>query len=299
MELVVFGAGSLGSLLGGVLASDHEVTLVGRDPHVAAVRERGLSVEGAIEADVRPAATTDGTGLSADLCVVAVKAFDTESAASDLATGSFDAVLSLQNGLGNEDVLASHLDCPVFAGAATYGAHLREPGRVECTGRGNVTLGSRDGGDSAHANRIATAFRTAGIDASAVDDMPRRLWEKLAINAGINPVTALACVRNGALTDGSGNDVARAATREVARTARAAGISLSNREAIAALETVVETTADNHSSMYQDVTAGKRTEIDAINGAVVECAGEHDVGAPTNRLLAGLIRTWERENELR
>ena len=99
MEIIVFGAGSLGSLLGGLLAREHEVTLVGRDPHVRAVSESGLTLSGHVEAAVEPAATTDGRGLDADIAAVTVKAYDTEQAAGTLETGSFDAVLSLQNGL--------------------------------------------------------------------------------------------------------------------------------------------------------------------------------------------------------
>jgi 2-dehydropantoate 2-reductase len=92
MKVVVFGAGSLGSLLGGLLAREHDVTLIGRDPHVTAIRESGLRVEGAFEATTTPTATTDGTGLSGDVALVTVKAFDTEDAADALASGAFDAV---------------------------------------------------------------------------------------------------------------------------------------------------------------------------------------------------------------
>jgi len=299
MDVVVFGAGSLGSLVGGMLARAHDVTLVGRDPHVAAVADSGLAVDGAVSATVAPGATTDGTGLTADLAVVTVKAFDTEAAARDLATGEYDAVLSLQNGMGNEDLLADRLDCPVLAGTATYGAVLREPGRVECTGVGEVTVGRPDGGDSASAVTVARAFRRAGLDATAATDMPRRLWTKLAVNAGINAVTALARVENGALLSGPANRLARAAARETARVARRRDVSLPDRAALDAVADVATATADNESSMYQDVRDGRRTEVDAINGYVVDCASEFGVDVPINRTLASLLRAWERDRDLR
>ena len=299
MEIVVFGAGSLGSLLGGLLAREHEVTLVGRDPHVETVAESGLRIEGSVEADVDPAATTDGAGLDADLAVVTVKAYDTEDAARTLATGSFDAALSLQNGLGHEETLAAHLECPVLAGTATYGARLVDPGVVECTGVGDVVLGPRQGGESANAQRVAAAFREADVAASAVDDMPRRLWEKLAVNAGINPVTALARVPNGALRRPPVRGVARTAARETARVARAEGVRLADGEALAALSSVIEATADNRSSMLQDVEAGRPTEIDAISGEIARRAGDHGVDAPTNGTLAALLRAWERQRGIR
>jgi 2-dehydropantoate 2-reductase len=304
MEVVVFGAGSLGSLVGGLLAPDHEVTLVGRDPHVARVREAGLRVTGALEAEVHPAATTDGRDLTGDLVIVTVKSFDTEAAGRDLATGEFEAALSLQNGMGNERWLDGALGATVLAGTATYGARLREPGVVECTGVGEVAVGAREGGPSPVAERVGTAFETAGVETTVAEDMPRRLWEKLAVNAGINAVTALARVENGALLGGSANELARRAARETARVARARGVGLSNREAVGAVERVAGATADNESSMLQDVRAGGRTEVDAINGYVAEAARradpeEGDLRVPVNETLAELLRAWETGRELR
>lgn len=320
MEVVVFGAGSLGSLVGGLLSRAHDVTLVGRVPHVRRVREAGLRVVGPpgvafaarrgaaggradangddVEFVVRPSATTDGDGLSADLVVVTVKAYDTAEAATTLATGTFDAVLSLQNGL-TEGTLADALSAPVLAGTATYGARLREPGTVECTGVGRVALGAREGGTDPRAERVGKAFRDAGVRALVAADMPRRRWEKLAVNAGVNAVTALARVENGALADGPAADVARTAARETARVARAEGVVLPDRAARSALVDVVEATASNHSSMRQDVAAGRRTEVDAIHGVVVERATRHGLDVPTNRTLAALVRAWERGRGVR
>ncbi|SEQ81048.1 ketopantoate reductase family protein [Natrinema salaciae] len=301
MEIVVFGAGSLGSLVGGLLAREHDVTLVARGDHANAVRESGLRLEGVGDRPSRvfPAATTDGTGLEAELAVVTVKSFDTAAAAERLATGSFDGTLSLQNGMGNEATLAARLEAPVLAGTATYGAIRREPGVVECTGSGEIVLGARDGGPAAIATRAGEAFAAAGLETTVADDMPRRLWEKLAVNAGINAVTALTATENGAVLEEPANDLARDATREAAAVARACDVSLSNREATAAMESVAEATAANTSSMHQDVLADRRTEVDSINGYVVDRAIELGIEVPTNRTLAALIRTWERGHGVR
>lgn len=293
MKIVVFGAGSLGSLVGGLLARTHEVTLVGRDPHVGRVDASGLRISGAVETRVTPKATTDGTDLAADLAIVTVKAYDTADAADALATGRFDAVLSLQNGL-TEGTLVDRLDTPVLAGTATYGARLLDPGRVECTGVGRVTLGVREGGMSPIAERVGKAFRDGGIETLVASDMPRRRWEKLAVNAGINAVTALARVENGALGSDDAATLAHAAARETARVARAEGVRLANRQARTALCKVIDATAANRSSMLQDVEAGRRTEIDAINGVVVDRAARHrHVDAPTNQVLTRLVRARE------
>jgi 2-dehydropantoate 2-reductase len=295
MEVVVFGAGSLGSLVGGLLARAHEVTLVGRDPHVRTVRERGLRVEGEVETTVRPEARLDAPE-SADLAVVCVKAFDTAAAADALADVDLDACLSLQNGMGNEATLAAGLDATVLAGTCTYGAMLSAPGVVRCTGVGEVTLGAREGGPSAAADRVGAAFEAGGVVTAVVEDMPRRLWEKLAVNAGINATTALSDVDNGALLEGDANAVATVAAREVAAVASAEGVDLSEEAAVEAVERVATTTAANVSSMRQDVLAERRTEVDAINGHVADRGRETGVSAPVNETMARLLRAWEAEH---
>jgi len=297
MEVVVFGAGSLGSLIGGLLAAEHDVTLVGREAHVRAIREGGLEVTGHVERTVQPRAVTEIGDTHADLALVTVKSYDTPTAAEALGSCDLGAALSLQNGMGNEETLAGSLGCPVLAGTTTFGANLREPGVVECTGVGSVVVGPRPGGDEVdEATAVGEAFRLAGIQTRVETDMAPALWEKLVVNAGINPVTALARVENGALADGPAGPVAEGAAVEVASVARRRGVDLSDRAARAALADVIETTADNRSSMLQDVSAGRRTEVDAIAGYVVDHADEP---VPVNETLMWLLQAWENERGLR
>ncbi|QLG28411.1 ketopantoate reductase family protein [Halorarum halophilum] len=298
MDIVVFGAGALGSLVGGALAGKHAVTLVGRDPHVARIREDGLRISGELDALVHPEATTDPAGLVADLALVTVKAYDTAEAAEALADGDVDLVCSLQNGL-TEGTLRERLGDRVLAGTATYGAELVDPGHVRCTGLGRIHVGELDDGGSDRAERVAAAFRAAELDCEADPAMARRRWEKLAVNAGINAVTALAGVENGALAGPPGARTAERAARETARVARAEGVDLTDDDAVTALRDVVDETAANRSSMYQDVRAGRRTEVEAINGAVVDLGRANAVATPTNGTLAELVRTWEAARDLR
>jgi 2-dehydropantoate 2-reductase len=300
MDIVVVGAGSLGSLVGGVLAGEHDVTLVGRDPHMRAIEEDGLRISGRIEAMVHPEARLEPPA-EAELAIVCVKGFDTEAAAAALSNSTVETCLSLQNGVGNEATLADRLPATVavLAGTCTYGALRPAPGEVRCTGIGEVVLGARMGGASPAADRIGSAFERAGLAATVATDMPRRLWEKLAVNAGINPTTALSDVENGAVLGADLGAIARGAAAETARVARQEGIDLDGAAAERALERVAEATAANTSSMRQDVLADRRTEIDSINGHVVDRAESHGIDAPINRTLAGLVRAWERERGLR
>lgn len=300
MEIVVFGAGSLGSLIGGLLARTHDVTLVGRPAHMQAVSEHGLTVGGAVETEVMPRSTTDGKELSGELAVVTVKAKDTETAAAALSTGEFEAVCSLQNGF-TEETLASMLSVPVVAGTTTYGARLREPGRVDCTGRGTITVGAYTDDKASAVDEcaewIAEAFRAAGIETVVADEMARRRWEKLAINAAINPITALTRVENGAVVDDPLWAIASAAARETAAVARTEGIELSDETVVEQLRQVCLSTAANRSSMLQDVEAGRETEIEAVTGTVVRRGDKYGVDVATNRLLMGLVSGLENTQE--
>ena len=298
MEVLVFGAGALGSLVGGLLARTHDVTLVGRDPHVRRIRADGLRIDGEFDVRVRPRAVTDGTDRAADLALVTTKAYDTDAAARALASGEHGAVCSLQNGL-TEERLAAALDATVLAGTASYGARLAEPGRVTCAGTGEVVVGARSGGPSPSAERVGEAFAAAGVEAVVAEDMPARRFEKLAVNAGVNGPSALARAENGPTVDGPAGDVGREAARETARVARAAGVGLADADAVAAVERVAADTAANRSSMLEDVERGRRTEVDAIYGAVVDRAEKHGVAVPTCRTLASLVRGWETARGLR
>ena len=298
MEVLVFGAGALGSLVGGLLARTHDVTLVGRDPHVRRIRADGLRIDGELDVRVRPRAVTDGTDRAADLALVTTKAYDTDAAARALASGEHGAVCSLQNGL-TEERLAAALDATVLAGTASYGARLAEPGRVTCAGTGEVVVGARSGGPSPSAERVGEAFAAAGVGAVVAEDMPARRFEKLAVNAGVNGPSALARAENGPTVDGPAGDVGREAARETARVARAAGVGLADADAVAAVERVAADTAANRSSMLEDVERGRRTEVDAIYGAVVDRAEKHGVAVPTCRTLASLVRGWETARGLR
>lgn len=295
MKVLVFGAGSLGSLLGGLLASEHDVTLVGRDPHMRTVAATGLTITGVREDHVEVTALTDVTGVSADVALVTVKSYDTESAARALTNADIDAVCSLQNGLGNEAILAEALSCPVLGGSVTYGAEASEPGVVRMTGEGTVTIGGFDNGSPELVASLVSAFERADIAADASDDIEATLWTKAAINAAINPTAALARVRNGALVDGPLSAVATEAALEAAAVARANGIQLADDAIREQVLEVARATAENRCSMLQDVLSGKRTEIDAINGAIVDRSG--DVAVPINETLANLVRGLEATEE--
>lgn len=284
-QVQVFGAGSLGTLLGALLArAGVGVHLVGRDRVVRAF-EDGVKVEGTESFVARPSLSTEPR--PAEVTLVTVKSYDTHDAA-DALRGTSGVVVSLQNGMGNEEVLDDVLDTTVLGGTATYGANLRD-GSVEYTGEGEVVVGDYEGGASRAAERVAETL--APLNARYTDEMDAALWEKLVVNCAVNPVTALTRLRNGEAAERA-PEVMRAAAEETAEVARASGVQIEGAPE-RALE-VARATAENESSTLQDVRAGRRTEVGALNGYVVDAADEAGVNVPTNRTLATLVRAIAR-----
>jgi 2-dehydropantoate 2-reductase len=289
MRVQVFGAGRFGTRLGALLTrAGVETHLVVRDRVVRAF-EDGVNVEGIENFVVRPSISTEPR--DADVTLVTVKSYDTSDAA-DALRGTNDTVVSLQNGMGNEEILDDALEATILGGTTTYGANLRlseASPYVEYTGRGEVVVGDYRGGPSRDGERVAETLEP--LNARATDEMDAALWEKLAVNCAINPTTALTRLTNGEAAE-SASDVMRAAAEEVERVADEQGVSIEGTPE-RALE-VARATAQNESSTLQDVRAGRRTEIDALNGFVVERARETDTYVPTNETLYSLVKSLTR-----
>jgi len=300
IRVCVLGAGAMGSLFGGLLATTgHTVTLVDvDDAHLAAIRANGLVVdtdEGSkrvrLEA-VRPDAAT-GTP---DLVLVFTKSMHTRSALDGIRRliGQQTRLLSLQNGLGNREALLEFAPADrVFVGVTTIPADRVAPGHVRSHGDGSVRLDNA-GGDSPFAARIAAMLDEAGLPAVVDPDVTAAIWEKVAFNAAMNSVCAVSRCTVGelaALPDARALALAIAA--ETTAVARAHGIE-ANPEAVAA---TVNAALDRHGShrpsMLQDLLAGRPTEIEAINGEVVRAAIRAGIAVPHTSTLLTLVRLTE------
>lgn len=291
----------MGSLFGGLLAADgHEVTLLVRSADDAeTVRRDGLLVEEPDGEDVRvsPAATADPAAVDAvDLLLVFVKSYDTATAmaGAEPLLAPEPTVLTLQNGLGNAEAIADHVPGErVLAGTTAQGAIYEGAGHVRHAGAGHTVLGRYFGPNDETVERVAAALTDAGVETEVVADVRDAVWEKLLVNVGINAATGLARVRNGLLAESEpGRRLLERAIGEAARVAEAEGRTLPEDPVASAVEVATATT-DNRSSMWQDLAASRRTEIGAINGAVVERAERHDIDVPVNRTLTDLVRLAE------
>jgi len=307
MKIAVVGPGAMGCLFAGLLSrAGQEVWLIDRESKRASQLAReGLLITGAEgETQATPHATHRATDVGvADLVLIAVKSYDTPGAADSARplVGPSTAVLTLQNGVGNLEVLAARLGADrVIGGATAQAATLLGPGRVNHAGVGETVIGEPGGGESARAADLASLLSQAGLPTSVTTDLPAVLWGKLTVNAGINAVATLAQVPNGALLDSPAlRQAMRSAAGEAAAVGEASGFRAVAGDMVKYTEDICRQTAKNTNSMLQDVRRQRRTEIDAINGAVVQQGEAVGVTAPANQLLATLVRGLEQTYSVR
>jgi 2-dehydropantoate 2-reductase len=290
-SILIMGTGAMATLFAARLAgAGVNVTMLGSWPEgLAALSNRGVQVDG--ENRVLPVHATDNPAECQGMrfALVLVKSWQTERAARQLAACLVkDGVaLTLQNGLGNDAIIAETLGLTrVARGVTTLGANLLAPGLVSLGGDGPVSLESHP-----RLAPLETMLRHAGFEVSLVDNVQALVWGKMVVSSAINPLTALLRVRNGELLD---HPPSRALMGELAvettTVANKLGVILPFPDPERAAEEVARRTAWNQSSMLQDVLRGAPTEIDAINGSIVHLAQENHLQVPVNRTVWLLVK---------
>ena len=303
MKIAVLGAGALGCAIGGTLAqAGNEVVLINRNPaHVDAINRHGLLMRRPLgEQAVHVSAATSAKGLGpADLVIVLVKSFHTEEAmrAAHNLVGAGTAVLSLQNGLGHEDILAGIVGREhVLAGKTYVGGVLLAPGRIIAGTEGKETLiGELDGGISPRARRIADSFNAAGLATAVSDNILGAMWDKLLINVSTGAVSAITRLAYGPLYRIPEIEAAAvAAVQEAMDVARASGVRLNCADPRSAwLKAAAGLPEDFKTSMLQSLEKGSVTEVDFINGAVVHWGRRCGVPTPVNNTLLACVKGIE------
>ncbi len=310
MRIAILGVGSVGGVLVGALA-DTQVGLlcVSRGETVASLRV-GLVIhtpEGAIEMvspdrydviDSEEGPIPDIHVGTYDVAIIAGKASSTPILASlaEEVLSPSGLAISIQNGLGHAETLTHRIGRKrVLGGSTTHSAWRDGDGSVHWSGRGVVEFGQLDGADMTGISKeLHDALETAGLSPKWSSDIQSVIWRKLLINVAINPVCAIAGVRNGALAQVPELwEQSIAAMREAELVARAAGIDVGDGDIEDYLREVVIATSDNRVSMLQDLMAGRRTEIDSLCGEVVARGDEFGVPTPRNEMLLALVRGIE------
>jgi 2-dehydropantoate 2-reductase len=306
MKICFVGAGALGSTLGGTLAeAGADVWLIDRfQAHIDAIKQSGLRLrEDDVDRTVRVNAATSAEGIGpADLVIVLVKSYHTRAAIEGVAAliGPDTMVMSLQNGLGHEDILAEVVGRPrVLAGKTYAGGVLLGPGHVRIGVRGKETLiGELDGSDTARVQAIAAAFNGAGLLTTVSRNIIGTIWDKLLINVATGALGGITRLTYGDMYEIAEIEAcAVAAVAEAMAVAAASGVLLSIAEPRQAwLMASAGLPREFKTSMLQSLENGAMTEIDFINGAVVRRGEACGVPTPVNRTLVACMKGVERAN---
>ena len=294
MRIVIFGAGSLGSALGALLSRSNEVALVGRHSNMSAIRRSGLRVVGDINVRAKLEAYDSVNQVEPpELIVITTKAYDTLSAiraCRDWASGKV-RVLTLQNGLGNLELLREWKGERAFGGTTTMGANLLRPGEVRLSGLGRTVIGANK--DLVGAQRIVHAFAESGLPSVVKKDVLAEIWAKAVVSASINPLTAILRVPNGKLLASAPvSKLMSEVCSECELVARGVGIRLPSSMK-SRVRAVARDTSNNRSSMLQDIERGRRTEVAQINGAFVKHGLERHIKTPLNLTMLAMIGSLE------
>ncbi len=293
MKIGIIGPGAMGTFLAGVLAQDNEVTLLGRRK----LEIERVEVVGETELISEVDFTTDVSNLSeTELVVICTKAYDTEGAVKDVIDHlpSDCKLLSLQNGLKNEEIISRYVgEDRTIGGITSHGVTYLETGKVKHAGKGETVIGGYPRGGGEEIKKVAEVFRKAGISIDLNDKIIGHIWKKVIVNVGINPITALLGVKNGfLLEDENLFEMMKGTVDEATKVARK-NTELPVEDTFEETKRVAKTTRENRSSMLQDIENKRRTEVDQINGAVVEKGEKSGIPVEMNRTLYRLVKGLE------
>ncbi len=302
MKIAILGVGAMGSIYAGLLASaGHEVWAIDvwKD-HVAAMREKGLRVEGASgDRTVKVNATDNPKDVrDADLVIIATKDDGVESAArAALEMAKPDApILTIQNGLGSADRVAAIVGSKriMMGVVGGFGASMKGPGHAHHNGMEFLRLGEMDGGMSARLETVAETWRSGGFKVLTFDDIHKMVWEKLICNCTFSGPCAMTGLRVGqVMANPSAWSIAAGCAAEAFHVATARGIALDFQDPIAYVRAFGSKIPNARPSMLLDHMAGRKAEVDNINGAIPREGAKVGIATPINSVVVALLKAKE------
>jgi 2-dehydropantoate 2-reductase len=301
MKVAIVGAGAMGCLYAGAFhRAGAQVTLVDVNAeHIAAINANGLELDtrAGVETLKLPALRPDEARQASDLVVLFTKTFHTDTALDGVKAviGPETHVMTLQNGLGNAEAVARHVPRErVIAGVSTLPSDLVGPGRVRSHGEGGSKIYPAFGGDAAFAQRVADRLTAGGLPTTLEPGIQAAIWSKAIFNAAMNTLCALTRRTPGFLgAHAEAQALIRAVVLEGVAAANASGVAIEAQPILDLTVVSVTDHADHEASMLQDVKAGRRTEVDAINGAIVRAAQAAGVAVPVTETLWRLVKLEE------
>lgn len=303
MRIAMLGSGAMGGVFGSLLvrAGFDVIFLDIWKEHIERIQREGLRVRDASGEQIIPVkAHSNPEGLGpVDLVFIMVKAYDTGAALQQwrVLFGEKTLLLTMQNGLGNVERISQHFPPQrIIPGVTSRGAYVIGPGIVNNSGHAETVLGVVDPSQRQDSQALAEIFSRAGVEVKFDGDLESLVWGKLIMNVAINPVGALTGLRNAeALANPETLRIQELAMKEGMAVGRAKGIRFRYEDPLKKLREIVSGAPTNRCSMLQDIDRGKRTEIDYINGAVVQLGRDLGIPTPANEVLTGLVRVKERQ----
>lgn len=305
MKIAIVGAGAMGCLYGAKLSAIPENQVFLLDvwkEHIESINANGLMIEdqGEVVTYNNVKAYSHAVDLgTCDLVLVFVKSTLTNEAikGNKAVFGPNTIALTLQNGLGNIDIISQEIgEKNVIAGTTAHGATMLGPGKIRHAGIGKTIIGELDGSSSSRIEMVTETLNKAGMDTDISSNVIGLVWDKLLVNVGINALTGITKLHNGDLLKYPEiEEILEDAVKEGLMVAKEKGIKLGFVDPISHTKDVCMATASNKSSMLQDVLNQKRTEIEMINGAIVNEGKVVNVDTPVNKVLTNLIRFIEKQ----
>lgn len=299
MKVLILGAGAIGSYFGGMLSKKYEVTLIGREAHINAIKKNGLKITGKTNIRAYPKAFTDiSESDKSDLIILTVKSYDTKKAIIEAIPYIKNSlVLSLQNGLNNEEIISKIIGENVIGGITSNGVTFVLPGEIYHAGVGETVIGELNFKITNRIKKIQKMFNSVGINCKVSKNIIGEIWAKTIVNACINPITAIYRIKNGEILKNLKYlKILEEVCMEGIEVAKKANVKLPDCDILEKTKEIARKTANNKSSMLQDIEMGKKTEIDAINGAIVEIGKKFGVPTPVNCRLIEFIKRKEKFN---
>jgi 2-dehydropantoate 2-reductase len=294
-KVLILGAGAIGSVIGALLSKKNDVVIVGNKAHMDIVNSNGLSISGDVNETFRVQADTQIREIRKEtLIFLTTKAYDSEKAIRDI--GQFirkdTVILVLQNGLGNEEVVKHAVggEAKVLRGITTMAAEFLKAGEVRYW-KGETRIER-----NIVAKEIAGMMNACCLKTSVSESIRDEVWGKVVVNSVVNPLTAIFRLRNREISLQPLASVRRQIVQECVRVGKAEGIVFPKD-----IEKDIDReifSYTNFSSMCQDIMKGKRTEIDFLNGRIVELGEKHHIPTQVNETLVHLIKFLEEKNEL-
>ena len=299
MKIVIIGAGAMGSIYGGFLAeAGNEVYFLDVfKEHVDTINKDGLWIEGTSGdryiKNIKATSNPDEVGV-VDLAIVFVKSTITDLAIQQnkAVIGEDTTVLTLQNGLGNIEKLKTVVnEHQIIAGTTAHGSNMLAPGKIKHAGHGATVIGELNGEETDRIKEVSRLLADARLEPVVIStNVMGLIWDKLLVNVGVNPLTAITGLRNGQLLDYPETEwIGSEAVKEGTEVAEALGIQLGIPDAVGHFKEVCIGTGPNISSMLADVNNKRKTEISNINGAIVREAEKLGIDTPVNKVLTNLV----------